>query len=328
MERMTRQRQAILAAIESAARPLSPREVLGLARRSVPAIGIATVYRQIGALAAEGAIQPVSMPGESARFERTRTDHHHHFHCTQCDRVFEVDGCPGDMRGLAPAGFEVVRHDLTLYGHCRDCRIPDAAARTSRRARAPGSVATLVAIASVLALGAGSPAPVVAAPGAHRHGVSTMEIAVDGRVLDIRLETPLDDLVGFERAPRTPAEQAGVRRMATTLRDVGRHLVLPAQAGCTAGATTLESAVLDPSLLQPSTGAPGAAGAAGAPASDGHAEVVVNWRFECDRIDRLDRIEVKLFDSFAGIRQIDVQSAGPRAQKGTTLGPKRRVFRF
>jgi Fur family transcriptional regulator, ferric uptake regulator len=48
-------------------------------------------------------------------------NHHHHFHCVQCDRVYPIHACPGSMNDLAPPGFEVQHHDLTLRGRCAGC---------------------------------------------------------------------------------------------------------------------------------------------------------------------------------------------------------------
>jgi Fur family ferric uptake transcriptional regulator len=121
VERATRQRDAIRAVIESAGRPLSPQEILRGARPAVNRIGIATVYRNLKKLAADGAIRLVTLPGEAARYEMTESAHHHHFQCTRCRRVFDVPGCPGDLRRLAPRGFRVEAHDLTLYGRCNAC---------------------------------------------------------------------------------------------------------------------------------------------------------------------------------------------------------------
>lgn len=122
MERSTRQRAAIRAAIDASARPLSPQEVLEVAQVEVPALGIATVYRNLKMLVDAQEIVVVTLPGESPRYESTRHDHHHHFQCTECKRVFDVHGCPGDMSRLAPKGFSVERHELTLYGQCAECR--------------------------------------------------------------------------------------------------------------------------------------------------------------------------------------------------------------
>jgi len=122
IERTTRQRNAIRDAIESAQRPLSPQEILEAARGGgVAGLGIATVYRTLKLLISEGVVAAVTLSGDSPRYEVMRTGHHHHFQCRTCRRVFDMDGCPGDLRRLAPRGFRVEHHEVTLYGRCRDC---------------------------------------------------------------------------------------------------------------------------------------------------------------------------------------------------------------
>lgn len=122
MERITRQRNSIYSVIEAAARPLLPVEIHTAAQVEVPALGIATVYRGIKQLIEAGEIQVVELPGEPARYELTGHKHHHHFQCKSCQRVFDVHACPGDMQKLAPKGFTVEGHELTLYGLCSECR--------------------------------------------------------------------------------------------------------------------------------------------------------------------------------------------------------------
>ncbi len=124
MERSTRQRDAIHAALHAAGRPLSPQEILEVAQANVPAIGIATVYRTLKTLIAEHRVQAVNLPGQAARYELeggAHGHHHHHFQCTHCQRVFDIDACPGRLDSLAPAGYVVESHDLTLYGRCAAC---------------------------------------------------------------------------------------------------------------------------------------------------------------------------------------------------------------
>lgn len=121
MQRNTRQREAISAALRRAARPLSPLELQALAARHVPGLGIATVYRALKELSAAGEVASVLLPGEAPRFELARSGHHHHFHCRDCGQVFEVEGCPGNLERLAPDGFRLERHELVLYGLCGIC---------------------------------------------------------------------------------------------------------------------------------------------------------------------------------------------------------------
>lgn len=120
--RSTRQRLAIEDVLRAAGRPLSPGEILQSARASVTRLGLATVYRSLKLLVEEGQVRAIELPGESARYEMAHSDHHHHFQCNRCSRVYDVPGCPGDMRRLAPPGFTVEHHDVTLYGRCAACR--------------------------------------------------------------------------------------------------------------------------------------------------------------------------------------------------------------
>lgn len=135
MERSTRQRSAIRTVIDAAGRPLSPQEVLETAQAAVPALGLATVYRNLKMLVDEGEIAVVTLPGDSPRYESAEHAHHHHFQCTQCKRVFDVHACPGNLAQLAPKGFTVEHHELTLYGRCDECpssRRPGKARAKSR----------------------------------------------------------------------------------------------------------------------------------------------------------------------------------------------------
>ncbi|MES3014526.1 MAG: transcriptional repressor [Pseudomonadota bacterium] len=134
MERNTRQRDAVLAAIEHAGRALTPGEILALAQTTVASLNLSTIYRHINALQDEARIVKVLLPGHAARFEAAcggddhdhaqhggGAHHHHHFHCNGCDRVYALHACPGSMQELAPAGFVVSAHEITLRGLCADC---------------------------------------------------------------------------------------------------------------------------------------------------------------------------------------------------------------
>lgn len=122
MARRTRQRDAIREAFQAADRPLAPTECLDLAAEDVPGLGIATVYRNIKRLLDAGWLRVVELPGAPDRYEVAGKSHHHHFHCRECDGLYEVEDCPGSLAGLAPTGFVVERHEILLYGLCDGCR--------------------------------------------------------------------------------------------------------------------------------------------------------------------------------------------------------------
>ncbi|MBA3976383.1 MAG: transcriptional repressor [Candidatus Solibacter sp.] len=121
MTRNTRQKVAIREAFEEAGRPLSTGEVLDLAQSKVEKLGIATVYRNVKSLVDEGWLATVELPGETSRYEIAGKDHHHHFQCESCSRVFELHGCLPGLDRLAETGYSVRRHELVLYGSCPEC---------------------------------------------------------------------------------------------------------------------------------------------------------------------------------------------------------------
>ena len=123
MERQTRQRAAIERVFSETLRPLDPQEVLAAARRYVPRTGIATVYRAIKALIDDGKVVAVALPGENPRYERAGREHHHHFQCRRCHKVFELEGCSGDFGTVTPPGFRLEDHEVVLYGRCDSCAV-------------------------------------------------------------------------------------------------------------------------------------------------------------------------------------------------------------
>lgn len=157
--------------------------------------------------------------------------------------------------------------------------------------------------------------------GAHQHGVAKLAVAVDGNVLEINLESPLDNLLGFERAPRTDAEREAVRKMAQRFHaPAGLYTPTPA-ANCTPQAAELASDVLSPALLAAAgTAAPSAAPAA--KAGDGHADLDATVRFQCANPAALKGVEVGLFKAFPKFRQIDAAVAAGSGQRGSKLTPR------
>lgn len=121
-QRNTRQKQAIRSAFDKTERPLSPEEILQSARDDVKGLSLATVYRNLIALVEEGWLQAVEIPGIPPRYERAGKEHHHHFHCNACGKVYEVAGCAVQVKPKLPRGFHVTGHEFSLFGECPDCR--------------------------------------------------------------------------------------------------------------------------------------------------------------------------------------------------------------
>ena len=121
MERNTGQREAIRKTFLEAARPLSVQEIFSLTQKEVPGMGIATIYRNLKILVKNNWLTPVELPGETNRYEVSGLDHHHHFSCNGCNRIFDVSACPDNIESLVPDGFFLDNHEVILYGQCEDC---------------------------------------------------------------------------------------------------------------------------------------------------------------------------------------------------------------
>ena len=79
---------------------------------------------------------------------------------------------------------------------------------------------------------------------AHVHGKVELGIAVDGPSVTTEMESPLDNLLGFERAPRTDVEKNAVEQMVARLRAADQLFQVDPAAGCKLGPVQLESAAL------------------------------------------------------------------------------------
>ena len=122
MRRKTRQREAVCRVFTESEIPLGPHEALHAAQHHVPGMGIATVYRTIRILLAEGWLIPIELPGRTPLYQRSQAPHQHYFQCRQCVTMVPV-ACPARaIKRLAPSGFQLEHHEMVLYGLCANCQ--------------------------------------------------------------------------------------------------------------------------------------------------------------------------------------------------------------
>lgn len=120
--RMTHQRLEVIAELAASEAHPSVEDVFRAVRVRVPTIALDTVYRTLATLAEKGLIERVPLPGP-ARFDPDAGTHHH-FVCTRCGRILDVE--PDTLPPVtAPAGVPGVgtvtsaRYDLR--GLCETC---------------------------------------------------------------------------------------------------------------------------------------------------------------------------------------------------------------
>jgi len=147
-----------------------------------------------------------------------------------------------------------------------------------------------------------------AAGKAHEHGAVKLDVAIEGNQLMIEMEAPLDNLLGFERAPRTDVERKAAADVLARLRspDKGSPLfVADAAAQCALSKAEVRAPVLEPGATSL--------------AKDDHADLDASYEFTCAQPQELRGLDVGLFDAYKRIQRIDVQVAGPKGQSKVTL---------
>lgn len=100
-------------------------------------VGIASVYRVLDLLAAQGLLTRVDLGDGVARYESARPGgHHHHLVCGDCGKVeaFEDDLLERELSRVAERlGYAMDTHDVVLRGACDDCRSSSGATATQVR---------------------------------------------------------------------------------------------------------------------------------------------------------------------------------------------------
>jgi Fur family ferric uptake transcriptional regulator len=125
-QRVTRQRTAIGALLDDLDDFRSAQQIHTLLAGRGEEIGLATVYRTLGAMADVGDVDTLRTETGESLFRRCArpTQHHHHLVCRRCGRTVEVQvpNLESQVRALATErGYVDVEHQLELFGTCEAC---------------------------------------------------------------------------------------------------------------------------------------------------------------------------------------------------------------
>ena len=197
----------------------------------------------------------------------------------------------------------------------------------------------MLILAVCTALLATSPA---LAHGPHEHGAARLNVAVDGTVVAIDLESPLANALPFEHAPTSPAQREAVQNMAATLHGADKIFILPAAAQCILKNVTLESEALPADLLAPRTAQQAAAKTehhdhaekadhadhADYAAAGEHADLDASFVFECAKPDALHGMDVALFSAWPALHELRVQIVTPTGQHAAELSGQTHTLKW
>jgi Fur family peroxide stress response transcriptional regulator len=125
----THQRQVLYEVMQTMPGHPSPEEVYARVKKRVPAISLATVYKNIHLFVERGVLKELSMHHGSLRVEMN-SHLHHHMVCSECKAITDIEekdlGIIPELRKL-PGGFQVERYSIDVIGICAACQKASAA---------------------------------------------------------------------------------------------------------------------------------------------------------------------------------------------------------
>jgi len=157
---------------------------------------------------------------------------------------------------------------------------------------------------------------------AHEHGVAKLNAVLDGNTLELELDSPAMNLVGFEHAASSDADKAKVAAVRQQLEQPLKLFALASAAGCKDDQQALESLLF---------GDPDKADDDGDEHEKGHAHSDINAHYQltCATPDKLTQIDLTpLYKAFPATQKINVQLIGPNGQKGVETSPAKAVVTF
>jgi len=126
-ERLSRQRETILAELRKVTSHPTADEVYVMVRKILPRISLGTVYRNLDFLSGKGVVLRLGGAGTQKRFDGNPAAHPH-LRCSACGRVDDLEH-PLDLPDLPleqSMGYSALRCDVEFVGICPMCAGKDS----------------------------------------------------------------------------------------------------------------------------------------------------------------------------------------------------------
>ena len=165
---------------------------------------------------------------------------------------------------------------------------------------------------------------------AHEHGVGRLNAALDGQTLELELQSPAMNLVGFEHQATTDADKARVAAARAALEKPLALFSLPAAAGCVVTSQALESPLFgDKPDADDDHDHADAKDAEGHEHHHDHSEIHAHYQFTCSQPDALKTLDLaQVFKTFPATQKIQVQLISPNGQQGVEVTAKAAALKF
>jgi len=125
---VTHQRQVLYEVMQKLHGHPSPEEIYAAVKKQIPAISLATVYKNLHLFIESGVFKEMSMHHGSLRVEMNAHEHHH-LVCSQCKSVSDIPEADvskllglSSKRKRAANGFQIQRLAIDVIGLCAKCQ--------------------------------------------------------------------------------------------------------------------------------------------------------------------------------------------------------------
>ncbi|KRP41610.1 Protein of unknown function [Pseudomonas libanensis] len=168
--------------------------------------------------------------------------------------------------------------------------------------------------------------------GAHEHGVARLNAVLDDQALELELDSPAMNLVGFEHAATSAADKAKVAAARKQLEDPLALFNLPKAAGCKVSSQELNSPLFGDKPEAEHDDDDHATDGKGAAAHEhhhDHSEIHAHYQFTCATPTALGNLDLsQVFKTFPATTKIQVQLIGPSGQQGVDATATAATLKF
>ena len=122
--RRTRQRAEVLRVLQATDGHPTAEGIQAEVRKTLPHVSLATIYRQLAALADEGRVALLAADHGPRRYDGSMTPHHH-IVCSRCGLIADVPDLVGEHARAEIerwTGFQVDPQRTSWAGLCSSCR--------------------------------------------------------------------------------------------------------------------------------------------------------------------------------------------------------------
>jgi hypothetical protein len=154
--------------------------------------------------------------------------------------------------------------------------------------------------------------------GAHEHGHSTLNIAIEGSSLAMELIAPGADIVGFEHQAESAEDKAAVEAAEAKLADPLRLFVMPADAECTVQTSTV-AIEGEKHHHEQADHDEGEQHEAEAEHEAEHNEFHAGYQLACAEPDALRTIRFGYFEAFPNAMEVEVNVITEKAQSSVEV---------